>query len=674
MIVVGVDTGGTFTDLIYWDEEGWHARKKTSTPADPAEAILAGLADMDLEGEKRIVHGSTVATNALLERKGAITALISNQGFTDILAIGRQNRPRLYDLSCRREPPLVPEERRFGVQGRILRTGEEHEPLDEEGARRVVEAVRRSGAESVAVCFLFSFADPSHEQHMGKLLAPLGIPVSLSHEILAEFREYERTSTTVVNAYVGPKMQGYVSRLEQSLGDGALRIMQSNGGAISAVTAMREPVRTILSGPAGGVVGALHAGRSAGFEKLITFDMGGTSTDVSLADGEATLTSEAVVSGCPVKTPMIDIHTVGAGGGSIAMVDLVGDSPTSSAAGLTVGPESAGADPGPLCLGRGDRVTVTDANLYLGRLLPEFFLGGHMTLHPRRLDIPFKEMAATLKLTPMEVAEGVIAVADAAMERAVRVISVERGHDPGEFTMLSYGGAGGLHAASMARLLNIPRVLVPEHPGLLSAMGMLLADVIKDYSLTVMRPAHGIGTEAKTEAKAEMEELDTLFALLAERGRGDLLEEGVEAGNIVLERGLDMRYQGQSFELAVAHGPGCIEAFHALHEKTYGHRMDRPVEIVNLRLRARGVPDKPQLCPRELGSRTPVPSARRGVRETVFDGRFQATEVYDRAVLLPGNRIQGPAIIGEYSSTLLVPPWACAEVDLFGNIVMDIKG
>ncbi len=518
--------------------------------------------------------------------------------------------------------------------------------------------------------FSFSFVDFSHEQHMGKMLAPLGIPVSLSHEILAEFREYERTSTTAVNAYVGPKMQGYVSRLEQSLGDGALRIMQSNGGAISAATAMREPVRTILSGPAGGVVGALHAGRSAGFEKLITFDMGGTSTDVSLADGEATLTSEAVVSGCPVKTPMIDIHTVGAGGGSIAMVDSVADSPTSSAAGLTVGPESAGADPGPLCLGRGDRVTVTDANLYLGRLLPEFFLGGHLALHPRRLDSPFKDMAATLKLTPMELAEGIVAVADAAMERAVRVISVERGHDPGEFTLLSYGGAGGLHAASMARLLNIPRVLVPEHPGLLSAMGMLLADVIKDYSLTVMRPAHGIGMEAGMG----MEELNTLFHPMNERGRRDLLEEGVGAGNIVMERGLDMRYQGQSFELAVPHGPGCVEAFHALHEKTYGHRMDRPVEIVNLRLRARGVPDKPQLLPRKPGSRTPVPTARRGVRETVFDGRFLATEVYDRAALLPGNRIQGPAIIGEYSSTLLVPPWACAEVDLFGNIVMDIKG
>ena len=659
MIVVGVDTGGTFTDLIHWDGEVWRARKVASTPADPAEAILTGLAEMALEGEKRMVHGSTVATNALLERKGAVTALIANQGFTDILAIGRQNRPRLYDLSCRREPPLVPQERRFGAPGRILRTGEEHEPLDEEEARRVAEAVRRSGAESVAVCFLFSFANPSHERRMGELLAPLGIPVSLSHEILAEFREYERTSTTVVNAYVGPRMQGYVSRLEQSLGHGgALRIMQSNGGAISAATAMREPVRTILSGPAGGVVGALHAGRAAGFGKLITFDMGGTSTDVSLADGQATLTTEAVVSGCPVKTPMIDIHTVGAGGGSIATVDPVG--------GLTVGPESAGADPGPLCLGRGDRITVTDANLYLGRLLPEFFLGGRMALHPHRLDGPFKDMAATLGLGPMELAEGVVAVADAAMERAVRVISVERGHDPGEFTLFSYGGAGGLHAASLARLLNIPRVLVPEHPGLLSAMGMLLADVIKDYSLTVMRPAQIGG--------GEVGELDTLFHPLAERGRRDLLLEGVRAGNIVLEQGLDMRYQGQSFELAVPHGPGCVEVFHALHEKTYGHRMDRPVEIVNLRLRARGAPDKPEVRPREPGSRIPAPAARRGLRKTVFDGRSLSTAVYDRAALRPGNRIQGPAIIGEYSSTLLAPPWACAEVDLFGNIVMEIKG
>jgi N-methylhydantoinase A len=662
--IIGVDTGGTFTDLIYQERgprgETWRVHKLLSTPANPAEAVLGGLAAVSGETRepRRIVHGSTVATNAILERKGVRTGLIANHGFTDVIEIGRQNRTRLYDLAYVREPHIVPPELRFGVPGRMLSTGEVLEEFDEAAAREVAQRLAAAGVESVAVCFLFAFANPEHERRMGAILAEHGLPVSLSHEILSEFREFERTSTTLINAYVSPKMRRYIAFLLERLREGdALRIMQSNGGSISAETAMHESVRTILSGPAGGVVGALEIGRAAGFDRLITFDMGGTSTDVSLLDGELSLTLESAISSYPVKTPMLDIHTVGAGGGSIAGVDAGGS--------LRVGPESAGADPGPICYGKGGHITVTDANLYLGRLIPEHFLGGTMRLDTERLETAFAELAGELGLEPTEVAEGVLAVANANMERAIRVITVERGFDPREFTLFSFGGAGGMHACHLARLLHVPRVLIPRNPGILSAIGMLMADVIKDYSQTVMRMASGTSPA----------ELAAGFARLAERGREELAEEGMDEARIVIEEFLDMRYEGQAYEIIVPHAPDAdfVEAFHAAHERLYGYRnQDKPVQIVNLRVRSRGVPHKPELERIGQGGDSPEPAAMLGSRSVVFEGERLETTVIDRDRLLAGNRFAGPAVVVEYSSTLLIPPFASVSVDAFGNLVIDI--
>lgn len=667
MLIIGVDTGGTFTDLIYRDSSGWHVHKLLSTPDNPARAVLDGLAAVsgaafDGSEARRIVHGSTVATNAILERKGVPTALVSTRGFEDVIAIGRQNRSRLYDLAFRREAPIVPEALRFGVGGRILNTGEEYAPLDEEAAQEVARAIRESGVESVAVCLLFSFANPDHERRLGELLRrETGLPVSLSHEIVAEFREFERCSTTVVNAYVSPKMRRYLSFLQERLApQDTLRIMQSNGGSISAATAMHESVRTILSGPAGGVVGALEIGRLAGFDKCITFDMGGTSTDVSLLDGALSMTLETSISGYPVKTPMLDIHTVGAGGGSIAWLDAGGA--------LAVGPESAGADPGPVCYGKGERITVTDANLFLGRLVPEHFLGGAMRLHTERLEAPMGALARDLGLTPQELAQGVLDVANATMERAIRLISVERGFDPREFTLFTFGGAGALHAADLARLLHMPRVLVPRNPGILSAIGMLLADVIKDYSQTVMLMAH----------ETHPQELAAHFSPLERRAREELAAEGVDPARVVLEHALDMRYEGQSFEIVTPlvrkSQEGQSEAFHQLHERLYGYRNQaRKVEIVNVRLRARGLPEKPAFEARPLGGETPPAGALLGERQVHYNGAALPSKVYQRELLEPGNRLQGPAILVEYSSTVWVPPFATLQVDAWGNVIMDIE-
>lgn len=657
MLIIGIDTGGTFTDFVFQNGSGWGVYKIMSTPADPAEAVLAGLRHIAGQAPKQLVHGSTVATNALLERKGAATAIIANRGFEDLIEIGRQNRARLYDLAYRREPSIVPEELRFGVKGRVLSSGEIQEELDEDDLRGLAARVKASNASSVAVCLLFSYLNPVHEKTVGELFRDTSLHVSLSHEIVPEFREYERTSTTVINAYVSPKVRDYIGRLRDSLGArDSLRIMQSNGGAISAETAMRESVRTILSGPAGGAVGALQLGKLAGCEKLISFDMGGTSTDVSLIDGGLTLTLEASIAGYPLKTPMIDIHTVGAGGGSIAFVDRGGA--------LKVGPQSAGADPGPVCYGRGGEITVTDANLYLGRLVPEHFLGGRMQLAVDRLDEAMGRLAARVGLSRLELAEGILAVANTTMERAIRVISVERGFDPREFTLFAFGGAGGMHAAYLARCLDIQRVLVPPNPGILSAIGMLLADVVKDYSLTVMLAA----------AELDWTALKALFRPLEEKGIEELIGEGLSAEVISLERFLDMRYQGQSYEIIVPFDDNYTQRFHRLHRQKYGYAdQEKPLEIVNLRLRARGVPSKPVFA--AAGGKSAVVSkeAYLGVKEVVFDQQPVPTDIIDREKLCAGNRLRGPAILVEYSSTLVLPPFVEAFVDDFGNVIMELN-
>jgi N-methylhydantoinase A len=654
MVVVGVDTGGTFTDCICRSETGFLVCKLPSTPDNPARAVLAGLAGLGVTAEA-VLHGSTVATNAILERKGAVTAFVTNQGFEDVIAIGRQQRPELYDLTSRRPPCLVPEALRFGVPGRVTVEGGVLEELSAETARRLAEGVARAGAASVAVCLLFSFLHPEHEQLLGRALAEAGLSVSLSHEIVAEFREFERASTTVANAYVAPVMDAYLADLDAGLGPGTrLSVMQSGGGLATAATARREPVRTILSGPAGGVVAALVVGREAGFDRLVTFDMGGTSTDVSLLDGAATLAMEAEVAGIVVKTPMLDIHTVGAGGGSLAGLDAGGA--------LTVGPQSAGADPGPACYGRGTVLTVTDANLFLGRLAPDRFLGGTMPLFPERLPPLFAALSREAGLTPLELAEGIVTVAETAMERAIRVISVERGHDPAGFALLSFGGAGGLHAVSLARLLGMGTVVAPRHAGLFSALGMLFADVIKDYATTVMLASN------TTDAM----ELAMLFTPLEARAKADLAAEGFAPERMLLERQLDMRYKGQSHELSVRFVADPYQAFHARHEAIYGYGdRARLVEVVTVRLRARGLTDKPVLTQASRLTVTVPEAARIGERPLVWRGQDTAAMWYDRERLLPGNRFDGPALVAEPSATILVPPGAEAEVDSFGNLVID---
>ena len=654
MVVVGVDTGGTFTDCICQGPEGFRVVKLPSTPDNPARAVLEGLRRLDLVVD-RVVHGSTVATNAILERKGAVTAFVANTGFEDVIAIGRQDRPDTYDLTSRKAPCLVPEALRFGAMGRVSAAGERIEDLSVEAARELAARVAASGAKSVAVCLLFSFLRPEHEDLLGQALAEAGLSVSLSHEILSEFREFERASTTVANAYVAPVMDAYLSDLDAGLGrETSLSVMQSSGGMAPAAKVRREPVRTILSGPAGGIVAALAMGKAAGFDHLVTFDMGGTSTDVSLLDGGPSMAMEAVLSGIALRTPMLDIHTVGAGGGSLAGLDAGGA--------LTVGPESAGADPGPACYGRGEALTVTDANLFLGRLAPDRFLGGAMPLFPDRLPALFADLSARAGLSPTQLAEGIVTVAEAAMERAIRVISVERGHDPAGFALLSYGGAGGLHAVALARLLGVDTVIVPRHPGLFSALGMLLADVIKDYSTTVMR-------DSKT---TDGMELAMLFAPLEAKARADMAAEGLPPGRVLLERSLDMRYRGQSHELSIRFVADPFSAFHARHEAAYGYcTQDQVVEVVTLRLRARGVTDKPAFTP-QIRLRAEVPDAARlGPRPLVWHGRDMAAMWYDRDRLLAGNRFDGPALVTEPSATTFVPPQAAVKVDALGNLVID---
>lgn len=655
MIIVGVDTGGTFTDFIYKKDGKWGVYKLLSTPYNPAEAVLKGL-DYILEGKPgNITHGSTVATNAILEKKGANTALITNKGFEDVIDIGRQNRKKLYDLYYQKNKPLVSSTMRFGLDCRVNSNGEVLKEVDLLQLEEIAEKLKVAEAESVAVCFLFSFLNRKHEKIVGDYLREKGFHCCLSSEILPEFREYERLSTTVINAYVSPKMDRYISHIKDNLTDGSkLRIMQSNGGVISAEVAMSESVRTILSGPAGGAVGAFEIGKMAGFDKLITFDMGGTSTDVALINGELPLTVESEIDGFPVKVPMIDIHTVGAGGGSIAYKDDGGA--------LRVGPISAGADPGPICYGKGEQITVTDANLYLGRLIPDHFLGGAMKLDREKLNFYFDKLSKEFGLTTVELAEGILEVANTNMERAIRVISVERGYNPSDFTLFSFGGAGGMHAAFLAKLLHIPRVLVPKNPGILSAIGMILSDIIKDYSKTVM-----------LKEALNFNELKTYFVDLKEQGVNGLLNEGVERENISLELYLDMRYLGQSYEIIVPFTEDYVNTFHEYHKRLYGYaNYEKPIEIVNLRLRARGKMEKPEFEKKTKKVVDIDKNAILGETDVIFGGKTVKSKVIDRDLLLYGNKFDGPAIVIEYSSTIVIPPKATVEVDAFENLIINV--
>jgi N-methylhydantoinase A len=659
---IGIDIGGTFTDFVVYDPATNHLQtfKLLSTPADPAMAVLAGLKKIFAEQgthSATVIHGSTVATNALLERKGARTALVTTYGFRDVLQIGRQNRPALYDLFADPTPPLIPSELRFEMDERVTHTGEILQAMDPGQVTALITELKVRNVAAVAVCLLFSFLRPQHEQVIAAELRSAGFLVSLSSEILPEYREYERTSTTAVNAYVSPVLDKYLSHLEQSLHPQTrLRVMQSNGGNISPAEARKFGVRCILSGPAGGVVGCEYVGKliaPAGDIRLIGFDMGGTSTDVSLIEGKPQITTESVVSGCPIHIPMLDIHTIGAGGGSIAQVD--------AGRALRVGPESAGADPGPACYGSGNLPTVTDANLVLGRLSAEHFLGGQMPLDAFRAHRVLAKLGDELKLTDEQAALGMIAIANAHMERALRVISVERGHDPRRFTLLSFGGAGGLHAADLARGLGISHVLVPPMASTLSAFGMLAADVIKDYTRTVMLPG-----------STPVPNLSVQLEVLAEHGYHEVLAENVPADHIRIERFLDMRYRGQSYELIVPFSDTVYADFHRQHEHEYGYtNIDSPVEVVNLRVRAIGQGTPPPLSPRPAQGPDPA-AAFLESRRVVFAGGSIETPFYRAESLEPGNRIHGPAVVVRSDTTILIGPTDRANVDKFDNLLIEV--
>ncbi len=656
---VAIDTGGTFTDCVYLAAGELQVLKVFSTPTDPSQAVLNGLARISVGKPLDVRHGTTVGTNTMLERKGARVAFVTTAGFEDTIAIGRQTRSKLYDWFVPLPVCLVPRPLRFGVPERVSAEGEILRSPTEEELESLVNEVRASGAEAIAISLLFSFANPETERRVEAALGRLGLPISTSHRILPEFREYERSSTTVVNAYLAPTMQNYLLQLEQSVashhGGGRVDVMQSSGGIISARSAAPEPVRTVLSGPAGGVIGACHVARRAGFERIIGFDMGGTSTDVFLSDaasGGAQLTRESLVAGVPVSMPMLDIHTTGAGGGSIARFDAGGM--------LRVGPESAGAQPGPICFGRGTMPTITDANLLLGRLDQDSFLGGGVQLDQRRTARIMHEQKGPLA-SAEEFASGILRVVETQMEKAIRLISVERGHDPRQFTLVAFGGGGPLHACSLARALRIPTVLVPALPGALSAIGILLADAVRDYSRTVMLPGDAIET------------LEDNFVELEQRGVAEFAAEGLQG---MAQRTVDVRYRRQGYELNVPfdkQSPAqSIAAFHRLHQQRYGFcDVSKPVEIVNLRLRmvAAGEPYAPAY-------REPVPGDGSGAcyaeRPVHFAGKFLTTRHYRREGLAAGDAIQGPAMITEYTSATALPPGCGAQVDGYGNLILSI--
>lgn len=625
--------------------------KVASTPADPGEAVLDGINKIASGVRAEIRHGTTVGTNALLERKGARVVFVTTAGFEDTIAIGRQSRPKLYDLFFTKEPPLAPEGMRMGVAERVASDGRILlAPTTDE-----LERLRREAAaaepEAIAVSLLFSFANPANERAVVAELNKIGAPISASHEILPEFREYERGSTVLINAYLAPIMQRYLQKLDTALESrgSQLHVMQSSGGIIAARTAAREPVRTILSGPAGGVVGALAVAKAAGFDRILTFDMGGTSTDVALVNSAQGLrtSTEFQIMGMPVAVPMLDIHTVGAGGGSLATFDRGGA--------LKVGPESAGALPGPICYGRGAQPTVTDANLLLGRLDAESFLGGAMKLDEARA----REFAdcAKGKIANLEAfAEGVIKLADVHMERALRKISVEQGHDPRDFTLVSFGGAGPLHACALARALRIPKVLVPNMPGALSAYGILVSDVIRDYSRTLM-------------LKPEDRSIRDHFEALELQGRRDMDTDGLSA---VAMRSLDVRYVGQGYELPVPWSENFVDDFHRVHEQRYGYAdSHRQLEVVNARVRMIAATDAVEFTKRDA---RPGDGARAIVKRKsiYFDGEWIDGAIYDRGALYPGDRFIGPAVIVEYSATTFLPPDCVATVDTFSNLVIEV--
>jgi N-methylhydantoinase A len=653
-MLLGVDTGGTFTDFVLFDGSGLRVHKVLSTPEAPERAILQGVRELGIEGEwldpLQMVHGSTVATNAALEGKGVRTVFITNRGLKDMLTLGRQARDELYNLQPAPLAPPVPAELCLESGGRLGADGAVVEALTEADLAQLQAGIERLRPEAVAINLLFSFMDDRFERAI-EAAVPEGIFVSRSSAILAEYKEYERGITTWLNAWVGPLVEGYLARLEAGLPGATVSVMQSSGNTIEAGLAGRQAVHMLLSGPAGGLSAARAVGAAAGREHLLTFDMGGTSTDVALIDGELQLTSEGHIGRWPVSVPQVDMHTIGAGGGSIARVDAGGL--------LQVGPESAGAAPGPACYGRGgSEATVTDANLVLGRLLPGAFLGGDMELDAAAAERAVGAIAERLRIGLHEAAAGIIRIANEHMARALRVMSVQRGVDPRQMTLASFGGAGGLHVCALAESLEMRQAMVPVHGGVLSALGMLTAPRGRQLSRTFR------GELESLSAAAIEEEL----ALLQQEGERSLTAEGVAKETLTVSPSLDLRYRGQSYTLTVPWRGTCegsAEAFHLAHQERYGHRLALPVELVNLRLQLQG--PMPELPLARLTGRAEAaaPSGR-----TSLYGVEGAVEVWARDTLRPGMQLEGPALITEQvSTTYLAPGWRC-QVDPHGNLLL----
>jgi len=677
---VGVDSGGTFTDICLFDDEPGRVEvwKVPSTPDDPSRGIAAGVA----EGVARVGagpgdvgyfgHGTTVATNALIQHRGARTGLITTDGFRDLLEIGRQKRPDLYDLQVEKPLTLVSRDLRLEVPERVRHDGTVETPLDEAAVRDAARRLKAAGVDAVAVCFLYGFVRTAHEATALRILAEEfpDVFVCAGHEVAPEFREFERLSTTVVNAYLGPVMRGYISRLEGRLKELGVcvppHLTQSNGGVIGFTQAAKLPVRTVLSGPSTGVVGAQEIGRLVGMPDLITFDMGGTSSDVALLQGGACrLASEATVHGYPIKAPMLDIYTVGAGGGSIAYVDSGGL--------LKVGPRSAGADPGPVCYGHGnEEPTVTDANVLLGTLNPTHLLGGRMEVRRDLAEAAIGRLAGKLGLDVMATAQGIIAVVTANMARAIRVISVQRGHDPRDYTLVAFGGAGPLHAARLAKELDISRILVPRNPGILCAMGLLLTDLRADFA----------STQLTLLGDAALPVMARAFVDLTGRADAWFAEEHIAPDARGLTRTVDMRYAGQNYELPIAVPDGPVtqetlatlaEGFAQAHQRLYGFvAADEPVQLVTFRVEAAGQVPRARFQPRPDAG-PDASAALMGKRDVWLPeaGGMVRCPVYDRDRLDAGNSLTGPAIIEQMDATTVVLPGIVARVEPFLNLILE---
>ena len=669
MLWLGIDVGGTFTDLVLYDEATGAIRleKTPSTPRDHAEGMMTGIGRLavELDRVERIAHGTTVATNTALERSGARTAVITTRGFRDVLEVGRGNRVVLYDIKATRPPGLVPRSLRLEVDERTLFDGTALRAPASEELERVVQALRAAGVQAVAVCYLHAYANDDNERRTKAAIAT-ALPevfVSTSSEVLPEYREYERFATTVLNVYVAPRVRRYLTSIAARLAERGYRrplaVMTSNGGTLPAERVVDFPVHSMLSGPAAGVIGAAHVGGASGHANLITYDMGGTSTDVCLVrDGQFAMTTEGRVGTLPNKVLQLEINSIGAGGGSIAWLG--------AGSFLNVGPQSAGAAPGPACYGRGgEEPTVTDANVVLGRLGTVEPLGGEIRLDAGRARTAVARLAGALGIDAARMADGIVKLAVVKMTGAIKEISMMRGHDPRAFALFAYGGAGPLHAAFIAAELGMSRVVVPPMPGNFSAFGLLVADVRHDE----------VRTRVTRTAELELAELQRLFGELTARARARLAEDGFAPAAMRVQASLDMRYVGQAFELSVPFDAGLAvmkdvdRAFYAAHEARYAHATADPVEIVSLRVSAYGVGGKPSLprAPKD-GS---MPAARLAERAVLFDAVPTATAVYARDRLPSGATLEGPALIEEAGTTTVVPPGFRAGVDAHANLILE---